>query len=183
MRLTRAGILPGVLYVGRKRESNGQGREHHTGLRFWTSWCKMADLIKWDTETRKHEDKLWALTVRTGISWRLHNALTALSVIAPDLRPLLQDSLYEMLGSASTQQQITETIMPNIPEVMHREVICNRRVYHLVAIWMVVIQGKTGRKSPAYMGEYRFVVCLVEDLEGLLDTTFRTEITIEPQAS
>lgn len=140
----------------------------------------MVEPIKWDKETRKHEDALWSLTVRTGISWRLANALTALSIVAPDLRPLLQNSLYEMLASASTQQQITGTIMPNIPEVMHREVVCNRRVYHLVAIWMVAIQGKTGRKSPQYFGEYRFVVCLVEDLEALLDTTFKTEISCEP---
>lgn len=136
------------------------------------------DIVRWDAETRQVEDHRWRLVIRTGWTWHLHNRLASLTVLRPDLSPVAYNAVWGMLRQISGMNALG-SIIPGVPEVIHRCISLAGHEYHLVTIWMIKLQGKTGKRAPAWFGEFRFVTCLSDDVEALLDRHFAANVEVE----
>lgn len=134
----------------------------------------MTPVINWDTKTIRHETDTMVMTIRTGSSRMLDNYITARRMRNAAAGIALHQRIMHLLKELS-QRVDAGRLLPNIPNF---EVIdpypgvSDRRI---VVMFGIVTNGSKQRRI---IGEYRFVVCMDEEVEKVLDTVFDLERTI-----
>lgn len=126
-----------------------------------------ASLPLWDTPD-------FYVKLRSGYSVMLSNRLTALKRQHPQEGVNLShaiESLSERLSLPETRQA-----RPNVPEMVHYHVCSAHSDMNIVLAWGIVTNG--AKRGAQVTGEFRFIICLLEELDAALTSVFELERTL-----
>lgn len=134
-------------------------------------------MINWDAKTIRHENDRMVINVRTGSSRMFDNFMTARMMRNPVEGMALYRRVLELLTELSTRADVG-MLFNNVP---YFEIIDPYPVYprhsdrRIIVMYGVITNGSKQRRV---IGDYRFVVCMDEEAEKVMDTVFDLERTI-----
>lgn len=124
--------------------------------------------VAWDKERTNVETPTMRLVIRTGRTQAFKNWMTVMRL--KDIRQAERfEELLNATGEYISSWPSKPTDAPNVPEILRVQTYGR----DWCVVWGVVLTG--ARRRHQRLGEYRFILCLLDELEDVLDHVFQIE--------